>query len=431
MHQTAALHKMASTHGGMRNILKQKPSAVQFLKWSVETGIHKDLPQNQPQKFNRYNNNNNNRRNKGIKYPIEYELLTLNPPIPEAPRIPKKMQRKEQSSLPTDRLVKSYMRRYDARMKAMTNLTDAEKEQYYYRKTLGIDQKSDASMAMGRKSAVLSHAYEFALRQFQVMQQDPNLSEEDSIDVVEELLREEEKLERLSSREKVTSLKKEKEAQKQTAKGGKVEQDDDVEAIPTPSSTIPSILHSKPRTIQALNIWGKRLQAVPYSQWTLGASTALDHWIAVDVLGMSEETWNRLLDGEFEADVEASRGTEDLNIGDLARHKDIITVRSTLFPETIMNMMDDDEVDVMDMDGDEAVDEQDDTDRSIEELLASLGGLDEEESDAHLSAEDKDDRITAMIHSLQDWRAKNMEKDFADWESSEKDEFNVSILIGR
>ena len=152
MHQTAALHKMASTHGGMRNILKQKPSAVQFLKWSVETGIHKDLPQNQPQKFNRYNNNNNNRRNKGPRYPIEYELLTLNPPIPEAPRIPKKMQRKEQSSLPTDQLVKSYMRRYDARMKAMTNLTDAEKEQYYYRKTLGIDQKSDASMAMGRKS---------------------------------------------------------------------------------------------------------------------------------------------------------------------------------------------------------------------------------------------------------------------------------------
>jgi len=431
---------MASTHGGMRKILKHKPSTVEFIKWSVETGVHKDL--HEEDNFQRGGNRNNrnprddrnSRRPKFAKYPIEYEILTLNPPIPDMPRISKKMQRKEQAALPTDKLVKNYMRRYDARMKAATTLTDAEREEYYYRKTLGVSQtgegSSNASSAMGRKSAVLSHAYDFALKQFGVMQKNKGISEQESISLVEELLANEEKVERLVSREKTTTLIKEKKAAKEGPASNDTASDEASTAstIPPPSSTIPSILHSKPRTIQALNIWGKRLQAVPYNQWTLGASTALDHWIAVDVLGMSEETWNRLLDGELEIDLEQSRGVE-VNVGDLARNRDIVTVRSTLFPETIIGMDYDDmdEEDESDMLLDEQA-EKDATDRSIDELLASLGGFDNGGVDV-TSTDDMDSRISKMIDSLQDWRAKNQEAPYKDWDSDAKDKFNVRFLI--
>ena len=436
MHQSSILQRMASTHGGMRNILKKKPSTVQFIKWSVETGVHKDLHEDETFKRggNRNNRNQrddrNNRKPKFAKYPIEYEILTLNPPIPEMPRIPKKMQRKEKAALPTDKLVKNYMRRYDARMKASTILTDAEREEYYYRKTLGTSQKgegsNDVSSAMGRKSAVLTHAYDFALKQFEVMQNNEGLTEQGSISMVEELLANEEKVERLLSREKTTTLVKEKKVAKEIHAS---HDSSNADAIPPPSSTIPSILHAKPRTIQALSIWGKRFKAVPYSQWTLGASTALDHWIAVDVLGMTEETWNRLLNGELEIDIEQSRGVE-VNIGDLARNRDIVTVRSTLFPETMIDMvddMDDDDNYEEDMMLDEQS-EKDATDRSIDELLASLGGFDDIGEDNANSTDDVDSRISKMIDSLQDWRVMNEKAPFKDWDSSAKGEFNVSSL---
>eukprot|EP00979_Chaetoceros_neogracilis_P010599 scaffold2516_cov207-Chaetoceros_neogracile.AAC.3 len=432
MHQSSILQRMASTHGGMRNILKQKPSTVQFIKWSVETGVHKDLHEDETFKRggNRNNRNQrddrNNRKPKFAKYPIEYEILTLNPPIPEMPRIPKKMQRKEKAALPTDKLVKNYMRRYDARMKASTILTDAEREEYYYRKTLGTSQKgegsNDVSSAMGRKSAVLTHAYDFALKQFEVMQNNEGLTEQGSISMVEELLANEEKVERLLSREKTTTLVKEKKVAKEIHAS---HDSSNADAIPPPSSTIPSILHAKPRTIQALSIWGKRFKAVPYSQWTLGASTALDHWIAVDVLGMTEETWNRLLNGELEIDIEQSRGVE-VNIGDLARNRDIVSVRSTLFPETMIDMVDDMDDDD-DYEDDMMLDEQsekDATDRSIDELLASLGGFDDIGEDNANSTDDVDSRISKMIDSLQDWRVMNEKAPFKDWDSSAKGEFN-------
>jgi hypothetical protein len=438
---------MASTHGGLRKILKQKPSTVQFIKWSVETGIHKDLHNEQDGRRQPYNNRNKNNNPRFQKYPFEYEMLTLNPPIPTPPRIPKKQQRKERSALPTDKLVKSYMRRYDARMKAATTLTDAQREEYYYRKTLGVPNPAtgamnmdDSSTAMGRKSAVLSHAYDFALKQYETMQKNEGMTEEESIDVVEQLLANEEKVERLRSREKVNSLVKEKEEEKvkmQEATGVGVEKESGGDAATTaavkpPSFTVPSILHSKPRTIQALNIWGKRLQAVPYNEWTLGASTALDHWIAVDVLGMSEASWNRLLDGELEIDVEKSRGT-DVNIGDLARNKDIITVRSTLFPETVIYNSDTD-FDASDnvsgmLDEEDDSDGKDATERSIDELLASLGGFEEDtaaSSDA--GNEDIETSVSNLIDSLQDWRAKNQETPFNEWDANTKKDFDVSFL---
>jgi len=324
-------------------------------------------------------------------------------------------------------------------MKAVTTLTDAEREEYFYRKTLGVPNpatsSTDPSSAMGRKSAVLNHAYEFALKQYETMQKNEGMTEKDSIEVVEELLAKEEKMERLVSREKVQSLVKERQEEVKEATGVKNEEKEESGAgatsapVKPPSFTIPSILHSKPRTIQALNIWGKRLQAVPYNQWTLGASTALDHWIAVDVLGMSEESWNRLLDGELEIDLEKSRGV-DLNIGDMARNRDIVTVRSTLFPETVIHGMDDD-LDGSNEDLEGMMDEEKDaTERSIDELLASLGGFEEEDvGSSDSSDEDVDSRVSKMIDSLQDWRAKNQEAPFKEWDGDTKKEFNVSLFF--
>lgn len=60
-----------------------------------------------------------------------------------------------------------------------------------------------------------------------------------------------------------------------------------------------AILYSdNQQSFEGMILWTKRLQAVPYRQWTVGASTALDHWIAKRVLGLSEETWLALLEGD-------------------------------------------------------------------------------------------------------------------------------------
>lgn len=507
MHQTRLLRKMASTHCGMRRILKKRLSPVQFLQKSVQTGIYKELHQNERTNYNSYNNssknnnnyNNNNNGNfrnakpKFAKYPIEYEILSMNPPIPQPPRVPLKMLRKQKASLPTDKYVQSYMRRYDARMRASRIVTPEEEEEYRQRKILGIPMQdgsnhnnnsntststnTSTSSIMGRKSQVLQDAYEFALRQYQIIQEkaynddEQQLDEKTSIQMVEELLQQEERNERLESRLRARQIREEQGLS--NAKTLKAHDKDASSSFSSSSSsstttnssthnentdnvnhrleknTIPSILHSKPRTIQALNIWGSRLRAVPYAQWTLGASTALDHWIAVDVLGMSEESWNRLLEGRLETDVQESRVSEDdthVNIGDMARVKDIITVRSALFPETLFDTvhqsMDSDAHGDSDglfatttgslLDAHQDV-EKDETERSIDELLASLGGFEDEENDhddsntlssSSSGQEDSfDSKVSSMIDSLQDWRAKHQENPYESWDDASKTEF--------
>lgn len=482
MHYTASLSRLASTKCGMRTILKTRLAPVDYIRWAVKTGIYKGI-------YYPDNNVNAKANNRGWRgqqqgdggdqahhnmpkinpYPEEYEILTLNPPLPAKPRLSKKdirylqleMKLKEakdgdsSSILPTEKLVKKYMQRYDARMRSVSKLSDAEREDAYYRNILGISNYSsprieDMNSAMGRKPAVLNHAYEFALKQYEVLSENENVTEEESIKIVEDLLANEERDERVQSRiraQKVVDDVMTKKQEEKEAKDGRKGSDSESSLSSSasgkpPSSTIPSILFSKPRTIQALNIWGKRLQAVPYNLWTLGASTALDHWIAVDVLGMKEETWNRLLDGELEVDVQESRGG-DLIIGDKARMKDILTVRSTLFPETVLHSMDDEE-EIMEMQNDfgDAEDafsnvdaEKQAMERSIDELLASLGGFEDaddgegrdEETDESLGDDgDLDSRVSRMVDNLQEWRAKNYEKPFEEWDEKTKTDFNVS-----
>jgi len=468
MHYTASLKRLASTRGGMRSILKRELPPVEFIKYAVQTGVYKSIyhPDNGSNNAssNRRGGNNkmrgggrfqNDRHTPAIdKYPLEYEILSLNPPIPDPPRLSRKelrQQEAERTSLPTDKLVKSYMLRYDARMKASSPLTDAEREDYYYRKTLGVSNSNtsspraeDMNTAMGRKPTVLSHAYEFALKQYEVLSTNEGMTETESIQKVEEILAQEEKDEMLQSRMNARQVVQDLHGQTEDGKEAKTKAVSSTSvslAASTtknpPTATIPSILYSKPRTIQALYLWGKRLQAVPYNQWTLGATTALDHWIAVDVLGMKESTWQRLLSGELEHDTQESRNGQDLVLGDKARMKDIITVKCTLFPETVLHAMDDEEEeeeDVMSASPDDDLDltsEKESTERSIDELLASLGGFedDDEDDDESTSSDedmdvDLDTRVSLMMDSLQEWRAKHEEKPFQQWDDAAKKEFN-------
>ena len=194
-----------------------------------------------------------------------------------------------------------------------------------------------------------------------------------------------------------------------------------------------------------MHIWGKRLKAVPYAQWSLGATTALDHWIAVDVLQMSETSWNQLLDGEFESDMTESRGgSNPVMFGHASRMRDIVSVRSTLFPETLIHVAMKDGMDGVDVDGGIVEEEEkDDTERSIDELLASLAGLDDDEDDEE-NENDMDDitpgsgisedaneeiKVMDMLDNLQQWRAKNVEQPFEEWDQFEKEDFNVRFLI--
>ena len=160
---------------------------------------------------------------------------------------------------------------------------------------------------------------------------------------------------------------------------------------------------------------------------------------------MSEDTWNRLLEGGLESEVEESRGVEDVNLGDVARSKDIVTVRSALFPEMVLFGQDDDENEAdmggldLDLDlglglGSGADSEKDATERSIDELLRSLGGFEDEDGTDDVAGaddiiDDPDERVMRMIDTLQDWWAKNEEVPYDKWDNATKDEFRVSFSV--
>jgi len=150
---------------------------------------------------------------------------------------------------------------------------------------------------------------------------------------------------------------------------------------------------------------------------------------------MSNTSWNQLLDGEFESDMTESRGSSnEVMFGHSSRMKDIVSVRSTLFPETLIHvaMKDGDGIDGIDG-GIVEEEEKDDTERSIDELLASLGGLDDDEDDDQMDdltpggiSDDTNEEIKVMdmLDNLQQWRAKNVEQPFEEWDQFEQQDFN-------
>jgi hypothetical protein len=102
----------------------------------------------------------------------------------------------------------------------------------------------------------------------------------------------------------------------------------------------------------------------------------LDHWIARQVLKMSEETWQTLLEGDVD------------NPNLLALGRSIVQTREALFPETMLNVdsvqedygQDDEQKYAAELQSTTTTpsdedDDNDSEDKQLEELLNSLGDL--------------------------------------------------------
>jgi hypothetical protein len=266
----------------MNNSLKENPTDIRMIRWNVQRGS-------------------------SIKdYPREYEILSLNPPAPFKPRMPvkdlKKMYKKYiRENRPMDRLVTGYLNKRSQR-----NVGEPIDADDYYRRLLGSKKAPGIDSAMGSKSATLAKAYAVAVKQYHVMRTE-NLSEKEALEKVEELLAQHDLNEKTKSRATAENLQKSaiSEVDTPTQRSQKAFPNSMPKEyiLEAPNSTDDdsdlSVLYSNnQRSFEGMIHWTKRLQRVPYRMWTVGASTALDHWIAKRVLGLSEETWLALLEGD-------------------------------------------------------------------------------------------------------------------------------------
>ena len=403
-----------------------------------------------------------------------------------------------------DRLVKSYLRRHEDMVRGNVSPSQSRQQEEYYSNLLlgrsggssnnnnlasSASSPSSLQTAMGRKSMLVENAYAFALRQQQVMLQNEDdvsssssssssisssvkrngkssnskafMTEQESIERVEQLLREEARANRQQGRRTAENVQAWRDHQ------GKVEKDDNGE-LPNvkksavnnddndndyDSTTLPSILHDRPRAIRALNIWSARLASIPYSHWTIGASTALDHWIAREVLQMEEQAWQQVLEGGgTDAYLVGGGGGDNLPGGEskrglMDRMRDIVLVRGALFPETRMERsgvngpggglkgdLDDGLL--------SAGDESNATEKSIDDLLATLGELnddddgtswkfddDEDDKNEAENAGEQDEKMSSIIDELQVWRGRNASSPYEDWDMDRKNEFDVSSIF--
>lgn len=385
----------------------------------------------------------------------------MNPPLPLPPRTPvrvrkmivanekkrKIQQRKEQKKLELlglaqeeeetmkevpgiDELVKGYLRRYADRVNVGDVSAKKREEEYYSKLLLGktssdvVNKKKAGSTAMGRKSMMIENAYAFALRQQQVLLEGGVAGMQESAARVEELLEMEARANRREGHEITKDIKEWRESNKETD----ATNEEGTEAV----DSLPSILHSKPRSIRALSIWSARLRSIPYSKWTIGATTALDHWIAREVLGMDENTWSLILEGGG-ADVSKLNvlpgGETRGGIAD--RMRDIVVTRESLFPETVVDA-------AAEITGELNTDLEDETSKSIDDLLASLGSFDDDfdadfKFDDGEKKEDEEDSekpkgdVEAIMNELQVWRQKNVDSPYESWDGQAIKEFDVSV----
>mmetsp|Transcript_5580 Transcript_5580/g.8082 ORF Transcript_5580/g.8082 Transcript_5580/m.8082 type:complete len:664 (+) Transcript_5580:186-2177(+) len=436
MRRTPPLTKLADTTSGMRRILQRGIPLNEYIEHAVRCGTYKS-PGEKPEAVEP-------RYRKGHRfYPKEYEILRLNPPLPTPARMPKsyyrKLAREEQDPIEQSReqLMQSYLNRHNRNNSITTAGFDGDsplKTDDYYRKLLGMPAPSTSSV-MGQKSSILNKAYVVACRQEELMRTQGKSAEE-SLELVEELLREAEKTQAKHSREVQKAVHEWREQQQEQQKKDKSSARGDQEEEETPSGnpmhnnttppphTVPSILHSKPRTVSGIAIWSQRLKVIPYQQWTVGASVALDHFIARSILEIPEETWDAILEGT------------DPSLTSMGR--DIVTVRRSLFPETNMQEDDDDvEEAVVDDNDDALTGSNQKREKSIDELLASLGGLDDDGSSDLWKTDDTEDEegeeyndedkvIAKLRQELQNWRQRHWEEEpYEDWDAPLQEEFQT------
>ncbi len=318
---------ISTSHGQIRILKHATPDLLTYIQKAVQTGVYRSSEEieemNQKLKENpsdlRRVRWNVQRGSKIQDYPREYEILSLNPPSPFKPKIPVKDQKKiynkyVQENLPTDRLAQNYLNRQSHKERNGSEPLTADE---YYRRLLGSNKALKADTAMGAKSAMVAKSYAVAVKQYEIMRTG-NLSEKEALEKVEELLAKDDFEEKTSSRAKAEDLQKKskevdttdpvqkaqaafpgatpKEELMQNLKNNK--EQDKGGASADYDTTVAMLYSENQRSFEGMINWTKRLEAVPYRKWTVGASVALDHWIAKRVLGLSEETWLALLEGD-------------------------------------------------------------------------------------------------------------------------------------
>lgn len=319
---------ISTSHGQIRILKHATPDLLTYIQKAVQTGVYRSSEEIEEMNQKLKENPSDMRRvrwnvQRGSKiqdYPREYEILSLNPPTPFKPRIPVKDQKKIYSkyvreNLPTDRLAQNYLNRQRNKERDSSEPLTADE---YYRRLLGSNKAPKADMAMGSKSAMVAKSYAVAIKQYEIMRTD-NVSEKEAMEKVEELLAKDDLEEKTSSRAKAEDLRKKsqemgdadtnqrgqasfpgsmpKEELLRKKSTSKNQNEGEADSAADYNDTVAMLYSENQRSFEGMINWTKRLEAVPYRRWTVGASVSLDHWIAKRVLGLSEETWLALLEG--------------------------------------------------------------------------------------------------------------------------------------
>jgi hypothetical protein len=440
-------------------------------------------------------------------YPTEYFILEQHPPIPDPLRTPKRIWNRtvHPKPNPVDKLTRKYMAHLEKtdphaatsaappRRTRDTHGGPASSEEYY-RRLLGVPaaaalrntaHNTSGILNLQQKPARVQKAYAAAVLHHHLQRQNQDQSEAEVMAQVDALLAQQTAHEQRVSAERRQNILHHSRGIRGSSKASVVTtsttkslQDafpfapPELEA-PTeandPSSkkdtteqasaasdaanehSYDSIFSSDPMTIQGMMRWSERLQAVPYKEWTVGASTALDHWIARQVLQLSEETWQSLLEG-----------TDPVL---LSMGRDIVACREAVFPETAlhpsrvqqeMRWAQEEEEEAMAAPTETAssdkptspldsvtVDEDKEA-RTIEDLLQRLGGLRAPDAPrppaaradtkvdewstlmeaSNLKDLDLDAQIDQLVRELQNWRRRNMEAPYDSWDPEDQHRFD-------
>ena len=436
----------------MRRILKKGIRPLDFIREAVRAKCYRDrAAEAEAAEENARHGDRFKRRpdpHEIQEYPIHYEILEMNPPVPDPPKITRKEKqrlKKSQKPHPVNRLLQMYWSRLDRERRASEKMSMDE----YYSRLLQIPNSplNPRNSALGKKSSAMQRAYAFCMKQHQVMRTQGK-SEEEALSIVDELLEQDDEKERKMSRavrNQVVQARHEKEHGVQldaedadhlllghaadddefggndSTKSSKDNSDDD-EFDMLDEESLPTVFTQKPMALEAMAVWSARLQAIPYREWTIGARTTLDHWVAKGVLDLSEETWQALLEGD----------SKSLR----ARGMDLLETRQALFPETIPYTQE--LLEERETENDIAT-----TDQSIEELLATLGGFGDDDMDddmdgdesgmsdwnnTYVSPKELDEKVKELVDQLQQWRAKQQESPYEQWDKEDKMEFSVSVM---
>ena len=386
-----------SSGRGMRKMLKNyKLPAHKYMALSKQTGIF-------PNKFDQE----------------MYEIITHNPPMPTPPMPTYESMKDFDIRLPTDKYVHAYMRRHNMHQSGSRSrrrdyeMTDLLSE-FIMKSSTNEEASRSKTVRDLRYKKILGPAYDFAVRQYEMLKEHPEMTEEESVESVEILLEKEDRKERFHAKQKRDEVLKK-------AKASTMYSDGDI------AGSAPSMLFGNAKAAETMAQFGDYLKNVPYYRWTVGAATALDHWIAIEILELSEKTWQEILQGEA-----------------FSQASDVIAVRTTLFPETLDEPDDfddtkpDDFNDKITDDTENELSDDEERDAAIEGFLASLESngddtwtddLDKEVTKGDAYEFDESEvqyaKLKVMEKEIEIWQRKNMQNPFKMWSDTEKQEFEV------